>query len=481
MTMKANTIKSKSTNVNANDDVEESNSQSQWVNRFSSSSSNSSSGSSNKSSGSHNSSEYDDDDNDDESSSWDSTSSDSDDDESSNDDEEEYVSRSFLFQSGIRFRRQKTNNNNNNNIEQSASFSSDNTTNNNKIGKNNRSRYYLHSGNINRIRNYKNRLRQYMKMTKKSTLFLILSVLIWIHVHFLMNKNSHSANTTLYNDDEIIKSLRLKYGSSIDLSTIEKQQRQQSHRKRSSRDKNEASDRFPKDCEAYSWQTYSFPNCNDVHEIDLRFALHMSRRGDVIPADLGEGDKSEHRWSHQDKERARKFFGYLGSGMWRQVWKVNPRIHGEDAVLKVMKSEHSFDKRNFDRHRRDGLVMERLTSSQHVVSIYGFCGNTVLTQHGGMTLDEYLFDDEVQQSNKYNRNTSEGKLRLALEVMKGLQALHDIQDGPIIHADIQAKQFLIDPDDGVKINDFNRCRILPKNNSTGEICKLKIPRYVVCP
>jgi len=147
--------------------------------------------------------------------------------------------------------------------------------------------------------------------------------------------------------------------------------------------------------------------------------------------------------------------GFLGSGLWRQSWRVNPRMDVDSSVLKMMKNEHPIDQRNFDRHRRDALVMERLTTSPNVVSIYGFCGNTVLTEYGGMTLDEYLYDD-VEIVTKYDRNTAMGKLQLVLEVMKGIEALHEIDDGPILHADIQAKQFLFDPVTGIKVNDFNR-------------------------
>ena len=217
----------------------------------------------------------------------------------------------------------------------------------------------------------------------------------------------------------------------------------------------------------------------------------MSKHGRVIPADMGKMDQfriSDERKG--DIYKARQM-GYLGSGLWRQVWNVDPRLPGEDTVLKMMKAEHVIDARNFDRHRRDGLVMERLTSSPYVVSSYGFCGNTVLTEHGGMTLDEYIYNDDddddknedvggnvnknMNTFGKYDRSTSEGKIQLALEVMKGVQALHDIENGPVVHADIQSKQFLFDPMEGVKINDFNRCRMLPKKNNTGEICKLKIP------
>jgi hypothetical protein len=42
-----------------------------------------------------------------------------------------------------------------------------------------------------------------------------------------------------------------------------------------------------------------------------------------------------------------------------------------------MKGEHDWDHRNLERHRRDALTMERLTSSPYIISIYGHCGNTV--------------------------------------------------------------------------------------------------------
>ena len=62
------------------------------------------------------------------------------------------------------------------------------------------------------------------------------------------------------------------------------------------------------------------------------------------------------------------------------VTQTTKKRNNKSAVLKVMKSEHQFDNRNFERHRRDALVMERLSSSHHLVSIYGYCANSVLTQ-----------------------------------------------------------------------------------------------------
>jgi len=47
-----------------------------------------------------------------------------------------------------------------------------------------------------------------------------------------------------------------------------------------------------------------------------------------------------------------------------------------------------------------------------------------------------------------------GKVDLALDVTQGLEDMHEHD---VLHADIQAKQFLLDPVGGVNLNDFNRC------------------------
>jgi hypothetical protein len=49
------------------------------------------------------------------------------------------------------------------------------------------------------------------------------------------------------------------------------------------------------------------------------------------------------------------------------------------------------------------------------------------------------------------RRTAQGRLQLFLDVARGLQAMHNIKGGPIVHADLQAKQFLINTNGVVKI------------------------------
>lgn len=226
---------------------------------------------------------------------------------------------------------------------------------------------------------------------------------------------------------------------------------------------------IPPGCEYSEWQTQSFFTCNILHEYDLKTALGMKRFGPRLP-DL---NAENHGFipTIYDGESAH----YVGSGLWRNVWKVSNQIKDVPAVLKMMKMEHDIDQRNFDRHRRDALVMEQLTSNPNVVSAYGFCGNTVLTQLVGRGLDEIIFEPIKSKdlNPKFTRETPIERLKLALNTIRGLAALHQ---NNIIHADIQAKQFLIDETSGqVLLNDFNRCRFMGYNISSHETCPVRIP------
>ena len=215
---------------------------------------------------------------------------------------------------------------------------------------------------------------------------------------------------------------------------------------------------LPKECQPTEWQTLSFPNCHEIHELDLREALGLRRHGITTESSTTET------------------FGYVGAGLWRNVWKVRGRGN-TTLVIKMMKGEHDVDHRNMERHRRDAISMERLTSSPNIVSIYGHCGNTVLTEHLPRGLDTLIYHDgdKKQSDTVATRQTPLGRLRLALHVARGVAAIHDLPGGPIIHADIQAKQFLVDSKGVVKLNDFNRCRFMANNTRTGAPCPVTIP------
>lgn len=197
-------------------------------------------------------------------------------------------------------------------------------------------------------------------------------------------------------------------------------------------------------CVPSDWHKLSFPNCNLLHEIDL---------GEII---LGNTHKTS---------------VHVGSGLWRDVFKVTDNV-GAVGVLKIMKGEHEVDSRNFDRHRRDALVMERLAASPYIVSMFGFCGNSVLTEFVGKGLDIVLHDNST---NFPSRNSPMHRLKLSIDIAKSIEVLHGIDGGPIVHTDLQSEQFLVDETGRVKLNDFNRCRFVAHKNKTGEACPFRIP------
>jgi hypothetical protein len=51
-------------------------------------------------------------------------------------------------------------------------------------------------------------------------------------------------------------------------------------------------------------------------------------------------------------------------------------------VFKTMRYRHEFTPRNFNRMRREALIMERLTSSPFVINMYAFCGTSSISEYG---------------------------------------------------------------------------------------------------
>jgi serine/threonine protein kinase len=252
-----------------------------------------------------------------------------------------------------------------------------------------------------------------------------------------------------------------------------------------------------------------------IHEIDLKRVVRKRRFG---------VDLSRHETSNGDTETTFPW-GFVGNGLWRDVFSCDPHQEVDPykdmppAVLKMMKSEHPYDQRNFQRHRRDALVMELLSSSHHLVPIYGYCANTVLTQAISHTLDDVIYAREKESVKSWSpeggyktkpkieswmgrdesgelvatRETESGRIKLALGVFRGLMDLHEgvgyknkegkaVEWLPIIHADLQAKQYLVDSVTGdIYLNDFNRCRFVTKkenvitSNSSLEACPVYIP------
>jgi hypothetical protein len=198
------------------------------------------------------------------------------------------------------------------------------------------------------------------------------------------------------------------------------------------------------DCVAqYGWQRTSSPTCNLLYEKDLT-------------------DWEEYKGGNQR---------LMASGFWRDVWKtIDP---WSKSVLKTMRYVHGFEPRNYDRHRRDAVAMEQLTSSQNVVDIFAFCGNSGLFEFAdGGDIDASLFNsDETEWSSKE-------KLIIAHQLVSGLAEVHNFaREGitAIVHTDITTSQFVYFSETGTfKLNDFNRCRFIAFSEEKNATCTFQV-------
>jgi hypothetical protein len=205
------------------------------------------------------------------------------------------------------------------------------------------------------------------------------------------------------------------------------------------------SDRFEHDdCVAqYDWQKTSNPTCNLLHEKDLT-------------------DLKEYKGSNQQ---------LMANGFWRDVWKTfDP---WSKSVLKTMRYEHAYVPRNYDRHRRDAVAMEQLTSSQNVVDIFAFCGNSGIFEFAdGGDIDASLYNSaETEWSSKE-------KLIIAHQLVSGLADTHNFaREGiaAIVHTDITTSQFVYFSETGAfKLNDFNRCRFIAFSKEKNDTCTFEV-------
>jgi serine/threonine protein kinase len=96
-------------------------------------------------------------------------------------------------------------------------------------------------------------------------------------------------------------------------------------------------------------------------------------------------------------------------------------------------------------------VLERLTASPHVINVFGFCGNSVLTEFAdGKRLGE-LADK--------SRNEYGARLRIARDIATGLRDVHTIdyensQNATFVHMDINPAN-VVSIGGTLKLNDFN--------------------------
>ena len=126
--------------------------------------------------------------------------------------------------------------------------------------------------------------------------------------------------------------------------------------------------------------------------------------------------------------------------------------------------EHNYEDDFFEHNRVDAVAMERLTSSQHVINLFGFCGHSVLT--------EFADGSRVGELADKARKRPLARLKIASDIAHGLADVHGIDgDGnaTFVHLDVNPAN-VVSIGGTLKLNDFNIGIIRKWNTTSNEPC-----------
>jgi len=192
-------------------------------------------------------------------------------------------------------------------------------------------------------------------------------------------------------------------------------------------------------CKAmHNWQLEAYPNCNIIHETNM------------------------------------KGVEFIAKGGFRDVWLMY-ELDGNKRVIKTLTGRKDFTHREYDRHRRDAVVTSLLTASERIPNIYGHCANSgVFDYTSSGTLEDHI---KIQYNRRKTKWTRQEKLRISWQVSAALSDFHSagMKEGfvPLSHTDIATDQFLL-IDSIYKLNDFNRARYIRWDSHKNEPCQFYI-------
>lgn len=207
---------------------------------------------------------------------------------------------------------------------------------------------------------------------------------------------------------------------------------------------------FDASCQPRSdWHSFSFPTCNEFHALDMH-------AGVVAAASNTQADKTG---------EVRVKYGFAGAS--RESWLIESSIcanggHHCDGttILRSLRWREVYDEMIYDKQRIDAIVSERLTSSPHVIDVYGACGASALNEYADGGMFARTFRHKYSDSGGY---TDRELLLFARDAALAITAIHDI-DGrgnvtSVVHHDLRAENFLT-TNGTLKVADFNNGQLL---------------------
>ena len=150
----------------------------------------------------------------------------------------------------------------------------------------------------------------------------------------------------------------------------------------------------------HAWQTQLFITCNTIHETGLSNILDQD---------------------HQEQVRQ------VGNGYFRDVYKILDYGGNPPIALKTARFRRQYDRKMFEKHRMDAMVMDRMTSSHHIMDIYGHCGVTGLFSFadGGDLMDRITAEESEDEIEKVNLESKFlRRLKYGLDITRSITDLH---------------------------------------------------------
>lgn len=248
-----------------------------------------------------------------------------------------------------------------------------------------------------------------------------------------------------------------------------------------------------------SWQTTSYPTCNNIHEIDLTHSIGRKSLSHIFAeAVTGRRFITDYSSSEALQLKQEVDLELKGQGWFRSAWIVDREtspfkveydddewddeyLSEEMLVLKTLRIERDFLEEYYELHRRDAMAMERLTHSKYVLDVYGFCGQS--------TLNELASHGTLRTMMKYDAHKKK-RLKIAYEIAQGVSDMHSIDyadfapppsghgddlsfkstvNATMVHYDLNFNNIAVVGGRYPKINDFNVAMFLswdPKKNAT---------------
>jgi len=152
----------------------------------------------------------------------------------------------------------------------------------------------------------------------------------------------------------------------------------------------------------------------------------------------------------------------INAGYWRDVFVYVLPSTGKKVILKALKAKHTSSSRNLLRSLRESILLQYMRGHPYILGEAGHCFDketndyvmiTPFMDHGN--LEDIILDDNYKEKTDLRRI-----LLWCWEMAQALDAIHSVNGGPFVHADLQPRQFMLTKDGHIKMNDFNRGKFM---------------------